>query len=206
MISTVAEIKSILGITATTYDTQMGVLLPMVQEDICDYLNNYFNDPIVYRDGNTAIEFVRGNTDTGTTQADYITDTEALFKTMGFTTDRQFDILIEGGGLDNAGIHHVVSMTTAGGTITLDSTGVLNDVDMDGMYNNAGGCKISLVVWPKAIKVYVAQMIWWLIKRSKSTDVQSERIDDYSVSYVNGHAYPKSIISGLSKYRMGNTW
>jgi len=206
MIADIKDVKRILQITDSTYDLEIETLLPIVQDDICEYLNNYFSDPIVYRDGDKALEFVRGTTGTTDVSADYITDTDANFKTSGFTTDRQYDILVDGGGFGNSGIHHVRSLSTAGGTMTLDSTGALNDVDMDDMDNATGRCRISLIVWPKSLKMYVAQMVWWMIKQAKSLDIKSERIDDYSVTYVNGHAYPERVIKGLQKYRIGNAW
>jgi hypothetical protein len=195
------EVKDILGLTGTSYDEQIEIFMPLVQEDLCEYLNNYFDDPFIYRDATGGITFARGTT--GTTEStnyDYIEDTYEYFSTCGFTTDREFDILVQGGG-GNAGIHHVVSMSTAGGKFTLDSTGELVDLDMDNSYNPVGRVKISLVNWPKSLKIAAARMIWYLIKRVKETDVKSESIDDYSVTYVGGHAYPESIVRGLSKWR-----
>ena len=201
MIANIQDIKRILQLTDSTYDLEIETLLPIVQEDLCEYLNEYFDDPIVYRDGDGAIEFVRGTTGTTDISPDYITDTQAQFKDVGFTTDREYDVLIRGGGRGNAGIHHVESLSTAGGTLTLDSTGELNDVDMDGMYNYAGGCRISLIGWPKGMAIYVAQIIWWLIKHNKPGNVQSERLDDYAVTYINGNPYPEQTIKALNKYR-----
>jgi hypothetical protein len=196
----VQDVKDILGLTGTTYDEQIEIYMPVVQDDICDYLNNYFEDPIIYKQSAAAFEFVRGTTGTTDVSADYITDTNADFSTAGFTTDREFDICVRGGG-GNAGIHHVASMTTAGGKMTLDSTGVLVDLDMDNSYQSPGAVRISLVNWPKPIRLIAAQMIWYLIKRIKETDVQSERIDDYSITYAGSNAYPTRVLSGLAKYR-----
>jgi len=194
------EINDILNL-ATGNETAFTRLIKYVQNDICEYLNNWFEDPIIYRDGNGAIEFVRGNTATATTLADYITDTEAKLSSMGFSTAYEYDIMVRGGGRGNAGIHHVVSLTTEGNKFTLDSTGVLVPVDMDGMQNYEGGCKISLVGWPNALKPYVAQMVYHRFKQPTPSGIRSESIDDYSVTYVNGHSYPTETVAGLAKWR-----
>ena len=194
------EINDILNL-ATGNETAFTRLIKYVQDDICEYLNNWFEDPIIYRDGNGAIEFVRGNTATATTLADYITDTEAKLSSMGFSTAYEYDIMIRGGGRGNAGIHHVVSLTTEGNKFTLDSTGVLVPVDMDGMQNYEGGCKISLVGWPNALKPYVAQMVYHRFNKPAPSGIRSESIDDYSVTYVNGYPYPAETVAGLAKWR-----
>ena len=194
------EIEDIIGLAhSTKRDDRIKTLLPMVQEDVCEYLNNYFEDPIIYYDGDGAIEFVRGDTGVGVV-ADYITDTQAKLSSMGFSTDYEYDIMVRGGG-PNAGIRHVVSLTSAGGKFTLDSTGALYNVDMDDMTNYAGGCRISLITWPKAIKPYVAQMIMHRIERPKPSGAISERIDDYAITYVGGYSYPAETIEGLKKWR-----
>lgn len=190
------EIDDIIGSTTPSGSTKM---IRYVQADVCEYLNNYFEDPVIYRDGDGAIEFVRGDTGVAVS-ADYITDTQAKFSSVGFSTKNAYDIFVRGGS-QNAGIHHVVSQTSEGNKMTLDTTGVLYDHDMDGMQHYAGGCKISLINWPEAIKPYIAQMVWHRLKNSTPSDIKSERIDDYSVTYVGGHSYPTETIEGLSKWR-----
>ena len=100
------EIEDLLNLGASTSaEDAFDRLIPMVQADVCEYLNNYFADPIIYRDGDGSLEFVRGDTAAATTLADYITDTEAKLSSVGFSTDFEYDILVEGGGGANAGIH-----------------------------------------------------------------------------------------------------
>jgi len=194
------EIEDIIGLAhSTKRDDRIKTLLPMVQADLCEYLNNYFEDPVIYRDGDGNIEFVRGDT-SAAVAADYITDTGAKFSSIGFSTEYGFDIMVRVGG-PNAGIHHVVSLTSEGNKLTLDSTGALYNLDMDGAINYPGGCKISLVTWPKAIKPYVAQMIMHRIDRPKPSGAISERIDDYAITYVGGYSYPAETIEGLKKWR-----
>jgi len=195
------EINDILNLTAdTARNDAFTRLILLVQSDACEYMNNYFADPIVYRDGDVSFEFVRGDTGVGVT-ADYITDTEARLSSVGFSTAFEYDIVVEGGGGYNAGIHHVVDLTTKGGKFTLDSTGTLYPVDMDGMQNYVGGCRISLVGWPQGIKPYIAQMVWHRYDKPKPSGAISERIDDYSVTYAGSYAYPSEAVAGLNKWR-----
>lgn len=43
-IATLEEIKTLLQITDTTKDTLITALIPIVENDIFEYLNNYFDD------------------------------------------------------------------------------------------------------------------------------------------------------------------
>ena len=52
-------------------------------------------------------------------------------------------------------------------------------------------------------------MVWYHAQEPSASDVISEKIDDYSVTYVGGGAqggsrgaYPASILAGLNKYRL----
>jgi len=196
---TTAEVKSILGITATTYDSQIAFFLPIVEDDLIEYLNRTFSDGYVYRESASALKFVRGDSDT----ADYIGDTEAEFVEKGFLSG--MDIIVQGGGA-NVGLHSISSAST--GRLLLSETGILigqdqNDTRDD---NYIGSILISRVKWPNALKLPAAKMIWSLIDKGKVSNVQSEKIDDYSVTFaaltvVGNNAYPKTIIDMLTKWR-----
>ena len=194
-IITLDEVKDILSIDGDSYDNDIDRLIPYVQDDVCEYCNNYFQDQYVYRDSPSYISFVRGTTgDSG----DVIKDADSLFLEKGFLSD--MDITVEG-GYSNAGIHHVTS--AAAGQLKLDSTGELISQDpADTLDNNwIGDIKISRVKWPRAIKLPVAQMIHYLIEHPRPSDIKSETIDDYSVTYVGSHTYPDRVVHGLRKYR-----
>jgi len=191
---TTAEVKSILGITAETYDTQIAFFLPIVEDDLIDYLNNTFSDGYVYKESGSAFAFVRGDSDT----ADYIGDTEAEFIEKGFLSG--MDIIVQGGGA-NVGLHSVSSAST--GRLLLSETGILigqnqNDTTDD---NCIGSILISRVKWPNALKLPAAKMIWSLIDHGKVDDVKSEKLDDYSITYIGGNAYPSAITDMLQKWR-----
>ena len=80
----------------------------------------------------------------------------------------------------------------------------LIDEDVDQDYT----IYILLVKWPKDLKLVAAQMIAYdlLYRYEKNSNVESERIGDYSVSYGSdpesvGDSYPKEIMKQLYKYR-----
>ena len=191
---TTAEVKSVLGITASTYDTQIAFFLPIVEEDLISYLNNTFSDGYVYKESASGLAFVRGDSDT----ADHITDTEAEFIEKGFLSG--MDIIVQGGGA-NVGLHSVSSAST--GRLLLSEYGILIDQDQDDTSddNYIGTVLISRVKWPKALKLPAAKMVWSLIDNAKVSDVKSEKLDDYSITYIGGNAYPSVITEMLQKWR-----
>lgn len=194
---TTAEVKSILRITDTTYDTDIGVFLPLVEDDIIAYIGHAFQDGYVYRESGNAFAFTRGDSDTH----DTITDEDSEFLTHGFAAGQ--DIVIEG-GFSNVGLYNI--QTAAAGTLTLSEYGELiaqdqNDTSDD---HTIGTIRISRVNWPKSIKLVAAKMVWYLIDKAKEDDVQSESLDDYSVTYAGSNAYPTRILRMLDKWRRPN--
>lgn len=196
---TTDEVKRFLRMTETTYDVLIDVYLPLVEEDICEYLNNWFEDRVIYIKTGSGLAFTRGNTSTGTTQADYITDDNQDFSTAGFAAGQ--DVIISGGS--NYGIYTIASLTSA--VMTMTSTGVFVSQDQDQSHHTVGTIRIARVNWPNWIKPIAAKMIWYQIEHNKPDSVASERIDDYAVTYVNGRPYPDMLLSGLNKLRYART-
>ena len=196
---TTDEVKRILGITDSTYNTQIDFFIPYVERDLIDYLNNKFPDGYVYRESNTEFAFVRGDSDT----TDYINDTAAEFLEKGFLSG--MDITVLGGGA-NEGLYHISSAST--GKLSLTEYGILIDQDQDDTSDNnyIGSILISRVKWPEALKLPAAQMVNYLIKDATANNVQSEKLDDYSVTYkalaiAGSNAYPVEILDRLDKYK-----
>lgn len=194
MLMTTAEVKTILGITDTTYDTQIAAFIPYVARDIVSYLGHAFQDGWIYRESLSNFEFVQGDSDT----ADYITDGESEFVEKGFASG--MDIAVEG-GFSNVGIYTLD--TVAAGQLTLDGYGdIVNQEQNSGDdVHFIGGIRISRIKWPPEIKLPAAKMIWHLIKNAKTDDVQSESLDDYSVTYAGSNAYPLRIVRMLDKFK-----
>ena len=196
MIIDVSECKVLLGITVNTYNEQIRQLIPYVQSDIIDYCNQTFGDKAIYRKSVGSLAFVRGDTSTATTDPDTITDADSDFTTAGFRANT--DIVVEGGS--NAGWYEVI--TVAAGALTLRSTGEVEDQSQVTYHNHPGQWRISQIKWPHALKPIAAKMVWYLIDKPKPTDVKSESIDDYSVTFAGSHEYPDRVITGLNRYRI----
>ena len=189
---TTAEVKLYIRETSTTYDTLINYYIPLIEEDVCEYLNNWFADNVIFLETYGGLAFSRGNTATATTQADYITDDNDQFSTAGFSDG--MDVVISGGS--NHGIYTIASVTTA--VMKMTCTGVFVDQDQDASFNPVGGVRISRVNWPGALKPIAAKMIWYQIAKNKPDGVLSESIDDYSVTYVNGREYPMQLLNQLN--------
>lgn len=196
MIVKTTEARDILGLgTDTSYDAQLDVFIPYVEEDIIDYCNNNFADGYIYRQG--LLECYSGT-------PDYIDDPNGDFIQAGF--DCGMDIYLEG-GYSNVGVHRIATDTDSDTGSVLDtqlklqSTGVLVTQDRDSDLHSAGDIRVSRINWPKAIKIPAAQMAWHMIDKPKPENAQSESIDDYSITYVGSHAYPESVAKKLEKYK-----
>ena len=160
---TTAEVKSILGLTDSTYDTQIATFIPFVEDDLIDYLNNKFPDGYVFRHSGSALAFVR---DTST--ADFITDTEAEFVEKGFLDGMDIHVSYSCGKGANEGLYNVTSASTD--KLLLGTIGILIDQQQnDTKDDNAiGTVLISRVKWPNALKVPASQMVWYLINGAMS--------------------------------------
>ena len=192
---TTAEVKTFLGITASTYDVQIAAYIPLIEEDITDYLQNWFQDKAIFVEADGGLAFSRGNTATATSAADYITDDNYAFTSAGFTDG--MDIVIAGGS--NYGIYTISSVTTA--VLKTNSTGIFVDQDQDDSQHSVGTILISRVIWPAALKPVAAKMIWYQIDNAKMSDAKSERIDDYSIVFAGSRAYPERLLNQLNKWR-----
>jgi len=189
---TTAEAKTLLGISGTTYDTSIATWIPYVEDDIVDYLGHAFQDGYVYRQSITGFEFVND------TDGDYVTDTDGEFLDKGFSDG--MDVVIEG-GFSNVGLYNISSASAT--KLTMTETGeFVNQKQNDTKDDNVIGLiRISRVKWPKGLKPIAAKMVWYQIENAKTSDVLSESLDDYSVTYAGSHAYPKRVIDMLAKYR-----
>jgi hypothetical protein len=193
-ILTTAECKTILQISASTWDTAIAAMIPYVQEDICDFCNTFFRDGYIYRYSGSELVITRGTTGSA---ADKITDAGGYFAARGFLAGD--DIAIEG-GYSNVGIYTLATVDAS--TLTLTSTKAVRTQDPSSTGTNyLGTILVSRVKWPKGIKLLAAKMVWHLIDKPKPSGIQSERVDDYSVTYAGGHEYPAEIIAGLKRFR-----
>lgn len=83
---TAAEVKAFIRDTSTGYDTIIGTYIPLIEEDICEYLNNHFEDKTIYVEYSGGLAFVKGTTGSTGTSRDYITDDNQNFTTAGLSS------------------------------------------------------------------------------------------------------------------------
>jgi hypothetical protein len=179
MITTRAEIKTLLKITGNTQDDLIDLLLPIIQDDILSFLKNKFilKDVEVWKGG---ISF-SGNT---------ITDASGTFLTEGFVTG---NVVIQDSKL-NDGFYTVTNVTAGVLTVSEDLT-----------TETAGNViKINQIKYPQGLKLVFANMIGFTMNVKHG--VKSESISRYSVSYANDvqsliNGYPDTITRPLVKWR-----
>jgi hypothetical protein len=143
-IITSAEVKALLSISVSTYDTLIATLIPIAQDKVVRFTNNAFLDISTQINAST-IAFVSGAPAT-------ITDSDAQFVVEEFQSGQ--DVLVYGSD-SNDGIYNVA--TAAAGTLTL-ATG-------ETLTTEAAGDDITItrVRWPRDIKAGVATLINFLM-------------------------------------------
>ena len=188
MIITKETCKRLIRVTDSDNDALIEELLPIAQEDLCDYLNNYFEDSLVTYWG-SYFSFVRGTPDT-------ITDNESEFLEHRFAAG--MDIFVDG-ETSNRGIYEIA--TAAAGTLTLTSSNRLVSMSYADTDNTPGSHVISRVVWPQSLGLVVARMVNYLMMRDKPDGELSKSIDGAVVAYDRTYAYPREILSMANKYR-----
>ena len=189
------EVEDWVRDTSTDYTSLIADYIPLVAEDVCTYLDNWFEDPVVFVDKAGGLKFNRGDTDSSDTSADTIVDDNNDMSTAGFAPG--MDVAVRGGS--NGGIYELAAVSTS--TLTMTSTGVFVTQDQDASYNSVGWVKISRIHWPDAIKPIVAKMIWYQIEKSKPDGAISERVDDYSVAFAGARAYPVQLLDQLRNWK-----
>lgn len=186
----VDEVKAYLNYTDSAYDARIQTWLKVFPERIITLCDNTFGHRDAYVEGDD-FDFDSSSGTITTADEDYIDD--GRFKAGD-------NILIRG-TLRNDGHYKISTVTTT--VLTIDSTpgygqDELVDEDMDD--EDIDSAKISLVIWPPAIKPILANMIRYdMLERAKRSGVISERIGNYSVNYIEtmGTDYPPDIMEGL---------
>ncbi len=184
---TVAEAKAILGIASavTTYDTQLGILIPLVSYQVMYSIcqNRFVNQQIT----------MRSSTLTFANSGATIVDSESQFVINDFPTGTG-DIVV-GGSFSNDGLYEVTSISA--GTITLNvslMTKALVD-EAEGEF-----IEIKYVQFPQELKLTTARWLWYLINsKGISSGISSETTLSYSVSFIND--VPKDIMKEFNAYK-----
>lgn len=188
MIIDLAECKRLIRETSSDYDAEIETLIPIAQDDLCDTLQNWFQDDLITYNI-SEVSFVKGDPDT-------ITDGQSEFVAKRFAAG--MDIVIEGAHA-NTGIWELA--TVAAGTLTLTSSNELVSMAYTDDEYQPGWCKISKINWPRPLKVVVARMVQHLIIRNEPTGELSESIDGAVMTYDRRTTYPREIWQMAAKYR-----
>jgi hypothetical protein len=170
------------------YDADISRLIPIVQKDILNYLNNTFEDEQTeYASG--TISFISGS-------SNYIKDTgHALgFSTAGF--EKGMDVYIEG-TYKNWGVYSISSISAASSRIKFGTTEFIAEKAA------LNWVELVRVRWPEDLKLAIAQIIWENVEHSKGNNVQSRSLGPSSVTYreLKAGGYSDSIYRALSKYK-----
>jgi len=181
---TVTEVKAILNITVSTWDTQLGILLPFVQDQVVFSLTqNTFSHPDI-RMYSTTLTFANSG---GT-----IIDSNAQFVINNFIDGQ--DILVSGSLYNN----ELLEINTAvAGTITCNFANLVNQSLVDEVAGQA--VTIQAVQFPRNLKLTTARWMNYLIQKDNLKGIKSESVMSYSVTFLN--EMPKSIKDEYASYK-----
>lgn len=195
MIATLTEVKNILGISLsdTSNDSRIAVLGNIIEEEIHDICKNHFIRDIDIDNS----KYLGSNTISFESSTNKILDSSNSLDR--FIVGNTIKVI---GSLENDGIYYVKTVDSGGAFLTIDT-------DYGSIVDEVVGEYVGVYkLWyPKALKFpYSAMINYKLSKDSIKIDkgIQSEKVDDYSVSFgiskiYNG--YPTSIINMLMPYR-----
>ena len=176
-------VKLYTGIITTDYDYLIENLVPTVLEDIVEYCNNNFVNSTQYW-RTDKISFSSNSTIT-------ISDTSMPLDYYWKSGDK---ILVLG-SIFNDGYYSI-------STVASSSLSINESISSE---SSSTGKIFSLhkVDYPKDLPVIASRMIKHTITTLDDSNIASESLGDYSVSYVEvgANSYPQSIIKGLDKYR-----
>lgn len=184
MIASLAQIKSVLGYTDTTYDSRITTLLPMVEGEIIEYCNNTFLDSDITFGGECTITAVAG--------VYKIVCADGGMDDVGFAVS---DTVYLSGSKRNDG--YLTISAIADGEVTIAEPLVAE--------STAVAVDLTLARFPVALTVYLARMIGYQIKHAEDAGITSESIGKYSYSRKDSgggdSGYPAEILKGLGKWR-----
>lgn len=176
-----------------TYDDLIDTLIPQVQADVLDYLNNYFMDRETQYDSGSFKIIERSGT-----SHPQITDTaNKEFLKWGFQANMDITVI---GTPRNNGVYTISALSSEVMKLSSGDTLLEESATVD-----YGGnvIQINRIKWPVALKRAVAQIIWFNINRMKNSDISSKSIGPTSVTYqdLGSGGYPPSLYAQLNKFK-----
>lgn len=181
------EVKALLQITVSTYDTLIDRLYPIIRNYIIyDLLQNKFKDPLVWVES-SALSFIQSDGS--------INDALGSFIFMRFSN---YDDIIVEGSLLNDGLYTIAADGLSAGKLTLD----FSNEPPETLHDEPVGLKIITVTkvrFPIGLKIPVSELYGHILSKQSGSNVNSESTGSYSVTYFND--VPKSILSKFDKYK-----
>lgn len=176
----VSEIKTMLQITSTEYDSKIQSYIPVITDNIISHCNNHFLNP----------------------HFDYFLSSNIVFddSKIQLTNIGNYELVAGDyirvyGSLRNDNTFLIGSVSTD--YLTIDST--FNSIENEDLNKSV---LISLCKYPQALKLTFSQMVGYKLENYKA-GIVSKQIDDYSYTLekdlVSG--YPKSIMSDLNNFK-----
>jgi hypothetical protein len=180
-ICTQAEVKELLQITATTWDTMITNLLPVIAKQITAYCKNTFVSDKVKLTSLDLVFAATAKTITGDTSLDN-------FTTGYFYAD---DVILIEGSIRNDGVYEL--QTVLNNVLTLKSTDTIKDEAVSDFI-----VSIQRIDYPGDLKLAFADIVKSFIDVNRG--VQHFSLADYSVTYFNSNIsdFAKGI---LNNYR-----
>lgn len=181
MIATLGEVKALLGITDTTYDTLIAAWLPIVEDDIIEYCNNSFIDQ--------DISFTGDITQTVTGSVYTLDCADGGIVASHITSG---DIIYLEGSDRNDGYYTTTALTDTKITVT-EPIKAHAEAELT----------VYLVKFPTALQIYLSRMISYMIHHANDAGITSESIGNYSYarSVISDAGYPADVMCGLRKWR-----
>lgn len=176
MIITTSNLKTLLKITSSDYDSLIALEIPIAQEAILNYVKNKFKTD-VYKRLNTISFLGNAILDSSSNLGDLNTG----------------DYCIEGSNYNNGFV-----------TVNAVSSGVLGTIETLETEATTDYITITRIKFPKELGLICAKMIDYNLRTKHG--IKSETFSRYSVTYDNDGStflagYPDSLISGLTKYK-----
>lgn len=191
MIITLSKVKTLLQLNNNTYDTLIENLIPLVEEVIVDYCNNYFIDEDISLNGIRIPRAYMYNND-----LQFVNSTHSIDNSVSDLTSYDFNvgdsIRVFNSKFNNKSFT-IESITT--GSIILD--------DINTVKNESGNTVMVVrLEYPRPLEIVAAQMIKFNMAKI-TPGMASEHIDSYSYNLgeITSSGYPKVIMNGLNDYR-----
>jgi len=181
-IMSVGEVKTYLGVTASTHDAIISLLIPEVQQRLTEICNTAFESGV----------YISGSF-TWNTSSNAIVQSAGNFLGQGFANG---DDIYVSGSYRNDGYHEVLTAGTTSVTI-VSSTTIVDEL-------SGASVIVTGVKWPTGIKAAFSALVKYDYSvRMNQMGVQSESVGDYSVSYGTPgiYGYPDELIRGLAYWQ-----